>query len=71
MFNFSDKLHVMVRGRLDENKDIYIQKLLINNIPYECAFVTHEMIAAGGVWEFHVGSAPNKTWGNAGHECIQ
>ncbi len=40
--------------------NVYIQKILLNGVPYEKNFITHKDIMNGGVLEFFMGNTPNK-----------
>jgi putative alpha-1,2-mannosidase len=64
VINATGKLRILVHGRQNATSDIYIQSLRINGAAHECAFVTHEVVTAGGTWEFYVGSSPNTAWGD-------
>ncbi len=41
-------------------KNIYIQKIILNGMPYNKTFITHEDIVKGGSIEFEMGPEPNK-----------
>ena len=40
-------------------KNIYIQKIVLNGKPYTKNFITHNDIVSGGIIEFTMGSTPN------------
>jgi predicted alpha-1,2-mannosidase len=42
------------------DKNIYIQKILLNGKPYKKNYITHKDIVAGGIIEFTMGNTPNK-----------
>ncbi|MEI6694532.1 MAG: GH92 family glycosyl hydrolase [Bacteroidota bacterium] len=48
----------MIANNADE-KNIYIQKILLNGKPYTKNFITHNDIVSGGIIEFTMGSTPN------------
>jgi len=41
-------------------KNVYIQKIVFNGIPYKKNYITHKDIVAGGIIEFTMGTSPNK-----------
>ncbi len=44
--------------------NVYIQKILLNGIPYEKNYITHKDIEAGGLIEFFMGNTPNLKMAN-------
>lgn len=46
-------------------KNIYIQSAEYNGQPYTKAYITHEMIEAGGKLVLHMGNTPNTSFGSA------
>lgn len=48
-------------GASDGN--IYIQSATWNGQPYDCAYITHDMISGGGRLVLTMGPRPNKQWG--------
>lgn len=54
---------IEAEGVDDEN--IYIQSATWNGVPYDRAYITHEMIVHGGRLVLVMGSRPNKQWGCA------
>lgn len=63
-------LHILVHNRYDTTEDVYIQEMRINGVSHLCAFVTHRTVMQGGMWEYFMGSTPNKRWGAQGRKCI-
>ena len=66
----SASLRILVHNRHNTAEDVYIQQMHIDGVSHECAFVTHNTVMKGGVWEYFMGSAPNKLWGAKGRKCI-
>lgn len=56
-------LEIKAPGVSDKKR--YVQSLKINGKDYEKMYVTHDDILNGGVWEFRMGSGPNKKRGVA------
>jgi len=52
-----------IKARNLNEKNIYIQSAKLNGKSYHHAFITHELLVAGGELIFEMGSAPNKKWG--------
>lgn len=50
--------------------DRYIQSAALNGVTYDCAFIAHSKVVAGGTLEFVMGSVPNKAWGSSGRACL-
>ena len=53
----------MIKARNLNEKNIYIQSAKLNGKSYHHAFITHELLIAGGELIFEMGSTPNKKWG--------
>lgn len=54
-------LEIKAPGVSDSNR--YVRGLTMNGKPYDKLYVTHGDIMKGGVWEFSMGSAPDKRRG--------
>ena len=65
----SDNVLIMIAHRESE-ADVYVEGVTWNGEEYDCAFVKHQMIVKGGVFEFTLSSTPNKEWGKRGRECL-
>lgn len=44
-------------------KNVYIQSVKLNGIPYTKTYITHQDLLRGGTMEFVMGPEPNKNWG--------
>lgn len=42
--------------------NIYIQSVKVNGQPYDCSYITHELIMAGATVEFEMGPQPGEIW---------
>lgn len=59
----NDKIfEVTTKNRTEKN--IYIQKMLLNGKPYQKNYITHQDIMSGGKLEFFMGEKPNKKMAN-------
>ncbi|MDA3853306.1 MAG: GH92 family glycosyl hydrolase, partial [Bacteroidales bacterium] len=59
----NDKIfEVTTKNRTEKN--IYIQKMLLNGKPYKKNYITHQDIMSGGKLEFFMGEKPNKKMAN-------
>jgi predicted alpha-1,2-mannosidase len=45
------------------SKNVYIQSVKLNGLPYSRSFITYRDIMAGGTLEFEMGDLPNKNFG--------
>ena len=52
---------IEVENNAPEN--IYIQRMVLNGIPYTKTYLTHSEIAKGGRLEIQMGPSPSKEWG--------
>ena len=52
-----------IKARNLNEKNIFIQSAKLNGDSYHHAFITHELITAGGELIFEMGPTPNKKWG--------
>ena len=59
---YNGKKFTIKANNLNE-KNIYIQSAKLNGKSYNQAFITHELIAAGGELVFEMGAVPNREWG--------
>lgn len=51
-------------------QDIYIQSASLNGKDYDCAFIAHKDIVAGGDLVFVMGPKPNTSWASRGRACL-
>lgn len=58
--NFPDGKQFKMITNNTGDKNIYIQKILLNGKPYQKNYITHNDIVTGGVIEFFMGNTPNK-----------
>lgn len=52
------------------DKDMYIQHATLNGNDFNCAFLPHKVIVAGGSLALQLGSTPNSAWGDDGRACL-
>jgi putative alpha-1,2-mannosidase len=68
-----DKAKIKVNNNKDfvitaknlSDKNIYIQSVKLNGVPYSKSFITYRDIMDGGKLEFKMGGVPNKEFGKA------
>ena len=60
--NLSDNKQFVVKALNNSKENKYIEKAVLNGVPLEKPFISHEDIKNGGVLEFTMTSQPTK-WG--------
>lgn len=53
----------VIKAHNNSEKNIYIQKALLNGIPYDQCYLDFKDIVSGGKLELFMGEQPNKEWG--------
>jgi predicted alpha-1,2-mannosidase len=62
---FEDGKRLAILAPKLDDRNIYIQRVLLNGKPWDKAFFRHEDLVKGGEILFEMGPRPNPTWGTA------
>ncbi|MEP7142116.1 MAG: GH92 family glycosyl hydrolase [Ferruginibacter sp.] len=58
------KRTMIIKAKNRNEKNIYIQSIILNGKPYNKTYIAHSTLLKGGLLEFTMGARPNKQFGN-------
>lgn len=61
-FNLENGKSFTVIAKNNSNENCYIQSAMLDGIPYNKSYITHEDIVSGKTLKLVMGNIPNKTW---------